>query len=620
MKLARILSSIMNKTKMALGTVAMQLLLAWLPKPLVTYIKIWLPLLLVIFSYFKIFHMILGLTFFVGLLDLTNLSFTQILEKLLLCKNYIVYNILIIVDKIFNTSYTSGPPSVEIKIGKIDRDMFGIPSPIDRFEQDQALYQSTIHSENEPSESGWTWTSYLKAGVAVIVVVGLGYLLYTNYDDIMEEIRNMRAGRHDGPSDGNGLGPASDINVHMGDLNPNSIIEHLTPLAGNQTEFLLKSGNKVIVPNDKLDMTKHLFDSLLNRQDQMPKILKICEENGISLLNIEGSAIQILGDKTPLASTSSLPNNTPTSSPEITPESVLDPSTHIINEGLVQKIDSRTHITNSRLINSIVDTIPVTDNPFAPLKDFKVEIGQHTTHIDKVNKYFETGLISNYILNTFNSTEIRMIKAFIELNKSLNFKVSRSNNITELVDKAKECQELMFKNTDTFAEEYASHIKSNPYVSEVIEDIVETEYNLLEGIIDSVKPDTNTNPYIILFKEFSNYNFNNYNEYKDKIKRLDDIFDEILTYKIHNYEYRLLHNLISYYKNVNIGIVNSRCIEEFLYLTKRACMDCEIKRVQTLYKYEEYICKKDQFVNIINCTSDIERELLFEIRSIFNYY
>ena len=116
MKGLRILLNIFTKTKVRLLLFVINLISKFIPKSVISYLKIWFPLLFIIISYFRTFCFIVGCFFLLGSVDYTIFSIDNIGS---LFKNgyyYIKYSFFYLVDSIFDTTYGKGKPKVDITI------------------------------------------------------------------------------------------------------------------------------------------------------------------------------------------------------------------------------------------------------------------------------------------------------------------------------------------------------------------------------------------------------------------------------------------------------------------------------------------------------------------------
>lgn len=211
------------------------------------------------------------------------------------------------------------------------------------------------------------------------------------------------------------------------------------------------------------------------------------------------------------------------------------------------------------------------------------------------------GFTSNYITNTFNATEIKLLRSFIEMYKNMNFFVSRSNTLKDLLTNAEKYKEKVFSDAHKFEKDNGLLKNINPELQDVLESIVETEYKLLDGIEKCVKPDTKTpslSDDLLFFKN-----------------KINNIFDEALTYKIKPYEHKILNNFIIELKLINMEICDSRSFDEVLYLSKRACLDVRLLHHNIELNYQNYVCKKEKFIYILKYIKDIEIKILINLRN-----
>lgn len=187
MQLIKILSNIFTKTRIAFLAKIVKILYTLFPASFIKYLKLWVPLILLILSYIRIFNFILGIIFFIALMD--HFSIDELIRTFKRAKDFIICEFLAVIDKIFNTGYSGGRPKVVIEIDNADRgDMFSAPSVLEKIESDAREFQA--QSPNE--YNGFSFFSYLKIMLGLAILSLFGIFVYNNYDEIRETINEFK--------------------------------------------------------------------------------------------------------------------------------------------------------------------------------------------------------------------------------------------------------------------------------------------------------------------------------------------------------------------------------------------------------------------------------------------
>lgn len=88
MQLIKILSNILSKTKIAFLAKIVKILYTLFPASFIKYLKLWVPLIQLILSYLRIFNFILGLIFFIALMD--HFSLDEVFKTFTRAKDFII--------------------------------------------------------------------------------------------------------------------------------------------------------------------------------------------------------------------------------------------------------------------------------------------------------------------------------------------------------------------------------------------------------------------------------------------------------------------------------------------------------------------------------------------------
>ena len=203
MQLLRILSNILTKSRIAVLAKIVKILYTLFPASFIKYLKLWVPLFLLILSYLRIFNFILGLIFFIALMD--HFSIEELIKTFKRAKDFIICEFLAIIDRIFNTGYSGGRPKVVIEIEDVDRgDIFTAPSVIEKFEKDAEEFQA--QSPQDPK--GYSFYTICKIVGGILIVSVFGYFIYNNYDEIKDTINEFKD-KIDRKNNDNGGGPST---------------------------------------------------------------------------------------------------------------------------------------------------------------------------------------------------------------------------------------------------------------------------------------------------------------------------------------------------------------------------------------------------------------------------